>query len=88
MNILYMPKVMSGRGMRSIEQTYKETRIKSPIKMLCSNDLRVQVAASFNSVCMKKKRVTIFGTDAIRYANGSPLIYVLCVLTCLPALRT
>ena len=34
-DILYMPKLTGGKGMKSVKQTFKENRIIPTIKMLC-----------------------------------------------------
>ena len=66
--ILYLPKSLGGRGLKSIEQTYKETCIKSAARMLNSKDQRIQVIAEFHRVCQRTNHATIL-KEAIKYAK-------------------
>ena len=66
--LLYLSKDMGGRGLRSIEQTYKETKIKSAVKILTNPDPRIKLVGRFQQLCIRKKRASIFN-DAITYAK-------------------
>ena len=68
-DILYLPKSMGGRGLRSVEDIYKQTRIKSAIKIISNHtDDRMSSVANFHLTLQRKKRGNIF-TDAIAYAK-------------------
>lgn len=67
-DLLYLPKAKGGRGLRSLEQSYKETKVKTAIKILQSDDPQMCNVALFNKICMSKNRASIF-TDAIKYAQ-------------------
>ena len=67
-SILYLPKFLGGRGLKSIEQTYKETCIKSTVRLLNSTDQRIQVIADFHRVCEKTIHATIL-KDAVKYVK-------------------
>ena len=67
-DLLYLPKRMGGRGLREIEQTYKETKIKSAVKILNNCDPRLKLVCRFQKECMKRKRSSIF-TDARNYSE-------------------
>ena len=66
--LLYMPKQIGGRGLKSLEQTYKETKIKSAVKILTNYDPRMKLVCKFQNECKKKKRSSIF-KDAYVYAD-------------------
>ena len=59
---------MGGRGLKSLEQTYKETKIMSAVKILTNTDPRMKLVSRFQRECTRKKRASIFN-DALVYAN-------------------
>ena len=66
--VLYLPRKKGGRGLRSIEQTYKEIKLKSAIKILEHGDKRMKLVEHFQKNCMIKGRASIF-TSAKVYAE-------------------
>ena len=67
-SLLYLPKRMGGRGLRSLENTYKETKIKAAIKLLDTTDKRIMLVTKFNRNCLRSNHASIF-KDAIKYAS-------------------
>ena len=49
-DLLYLMKTKGGRGLKSIEQTYKETKVKSAIRLLDTTDQRMKLVVKFNSI--------------------------------------
>ena len=45
--VLYLSKIKGGRGLKSLEQTYKETKIKAAIKLLGTTDERIKLVTKF-----------------------------------------
>ena len=66
--ILYLPRHLGGRGIRNIENTYKQTKIKAAINLLQENDVRMKQVRVFDESRMRKGRSSIIN-DAINYAN-------------------
>lgn len=65
---LYLPRYLGGRGLTSVEQLYKETRIKTMAYILSSKDPRVEVLVQHERVKALKNRSSIF-KDAKKYAE-------------------
>jgi hypothetical protein len=82
--ILYLPRNMGGRGLRSLERTYKEMKMKSAVKLLETNDERVKLVREFQRNCMNSKHASIF-KDAMKYSGEIDLILEIgnnsCTLT-------
>ena len=66
--LLYVARHNGGRGLRSIERTYKETKIKSAIKLSMNKDPRMKLVKEFHKDCRTKQRSSIF-TDAVKYGE-------------------
>ena len=71
-SLLYLPKSMGGRGLKSLENTYKETKIKAAIKLLNTTDKRIMLVTMFNRNCLKSNHASIF-KDAVKYATDLDL---------------
>ena len=67
-SVLYLPKNLGGRGLRTLERTYKETKIKAAVNLLETNDARMKLVRKFHYICMKTKHASIF-KDAMAYAS-------------------
>ena len=67
-DLLYLTKNKGGKGLKSIEQSYKETKVKSAVKLLQSTDQRMDMVKQFHRICMNTKHYSLF-KDAIKYAN-------------------
>ena len=66
--VLYLSKMRGGRGLKSFEQTYKETKVKATIKLLETSDERVKLVTLYNRNCLRTKHASIF-KDGINYAS-------------------
>ena len=66
--LLYIARTKGGRGLRCIEDTYKETKIKSSIKLVINWDPHIKIVKQFHLQCQEKHRSSIF-TEAIRYGK-------------------
>ena len=66
--MLYLPRHLGGRGIRNIENTYKQTKIKAAINLLQENDVQMKQVRVFDESRMRKGRSSIIN-DAINYAN-------------------
>ena len=67
-SVLYLPTRLGGRGLKSLEKTYKETKIKAAIKLLNSTDKRIMIVTKFNRICLQSNHASIF-KDATKYAG-------------------
>ena len=65
--INYIPRKKGDRGLRSLEDTYKNIKIKLAIKLANDPDPRMQIVKSFHEKCMQTNSFSIF-KDAERYA--------------------
>ena len=45
--ILYMSRKLGGRGLKSVENEYKNTKIKSVVKLYCNADATMAAVRSF-----------------------------------------
>ena len=72
--LLYLSRYLGGRGLKSLEQTYKETKVKSAVKILASNDPRIKIVSKFHQQCIKNKRVSIY-KDATEYAREMNIVF-------------
>ena len=66
--VLYLNKGMGGRGLKILEQTYKETKIKVAIKILEGKNPQVKLVRRCHEQCELKNRMSIFH-DAKSYAE-------------------
>ena len=65
--INYLPRARGGRGLRCMETTYKETKIKLAKKLLDEKDQRVTLVKRFHLTSKETSSFSIF-KDAERYA--------------------
>ena len=66
--LLYFPRTKGGRGLKSVEQVYKETKIKTALHMHRSTDPAIKAAAKADLIRMQKGRRSIT-RDANAFAN-------------------
>ena len=66
--LLYFPRTKGERGLKSVEQVYKETKIKTALHMHRSTDPAVKAAAKADLARMQKGRRSII-RDANTFAN-------------------
>ena len=65
---VYLPRAKGGRGLRSIEQTYKEVKIKMAMKISNTKDQRVQLVKNFHNVNRESNSYSIY-KEAVKYAT-------------------
>ena len=66
--ILYMSRKLGGRGLKSVENEYKNTTIKAAVKLYCNADPMMAAVRSFEELAVKKGRHSII-KDAKKYAE-------------------
>ena len=52
--ILYMSRKLGGRGLKSVENEYKNTKIKAAVKLYCNADPMMAAVRSFEELAVKK----------------------------------
>ena len=62
--ILYMTRKLGGRGLKSVENEYKNTKIKAAVKLYCNADPMMAVVRSFEELAVQNGRHSI-----IKYAK-------------------
>ena len=65
--ILYMSRKLGGRGLKSVENEYKNTKIKSAVKLYCNADVTMAAVRSFEELTVQNGRHSIM-KDAKKYA--------------------
>ena len=74
---VYLPRALGGRGMRSVEEEYKMTKIKSAIKLYGNNDSTMSLVWVFGenvahqAISHSSKRL-----ESLQRYQGSPLTWV------------
>ena len=63
--ILYMSTKCGGRGLRSVETTYKDIKIKAPMKLYYNPDLSIEGVRLFEEKSVRRGRHSV-----IKGANG------------------
>ena len=64
--VVYLPRMKGGRGLKSLEQTYKEVKVKVAAKLINSDDRRMLIVKQFHSNYFEKPNYSIF-TEANNY---------------------
>ena len=57
--ILYMSRKLSGRGLKSVENEYKNTKIKAAVKLNCNADPTMVAVRSFEELAVQNGRHSI-----------------------------
>ena len=70
--VIYIPRNKGGRGLRSVETTYKTTKIKLAMKIVDDEDPSIELVRTFHSNSMQTSSFSIF-KDAERYAKEMEL---------------
>ena len=65
--ILYMSRKLGGRGLKSVENEYKNSKIKSAVKLYCNADATMAAVRSFEELTVQNGRHSIM-KDAKKYA--------------------
>jgi len=66
--VLYLPRKMGGRGLRSIEMEYKLTKIKAALKVYENHDPMIGTVRSFDEKASERGHQSL-GKDAVGYAR-------------------
>ena len=66
--ILYMSRKLGGRGLKSVENEYKNTKIKAAVKLYCNADPTMAAVRSFEELAVQNGRHSII-KDAKKYAE-------------------
>ena len=66
--ILYMSRKLGGRGLKSVENEYKNTKIKAAVKLYCNADPMMAAVRSFEELAVQNRRHSII-KDAKKYAE-------------------
>ena len=66
--INYLPRIKGGRGLRSLEETYKTTKIKLPVKIVKDEDPRMRIVENYHTNTSETDSYSIF-KDAKRYSE-------------------
>ena len=69
---LYLSRQKGGRGLKSIETSYKETKIKAVMKIKQNDDLRMKLVNRFFQIHLQTSSYSIF-KEAGRYCRGMGL---------------
>ena len=69
---LYLARSKGGRGLISVEDTYKEVKIKSAMKLKTNKDPRMKLVNKFHHVHLKSHSYSLF-KEAERYCSGKGL---------------
>ena len=64
---LYLPRKIGGRGLKSLETTYKKTKVTAAMNLLTRDDPRMECVRQFEKKRMEKGRSSCI-TDAKRFA--------------------
>ena len=66
--ILYMSRKLGGRGLKSVENEYKNTKIQAAVKLFCNADPTMAAVRSFEELAVQNGRPSII-KDAKKYAE-------------------
>ena len=66
--ILYMTRKLGGRGLKSLENEHKNTKIKAAVKLYCNADPTMAAVRSFEELAVQNGRHSII-KDAKKYAE-------------------
>ena len=57
--ILYMSRKLGGRGLKSVENEYKNTKIRAAVKLYCNADPTMAAVRSFEELAVQNGRHSI-----------------------------
>ena len=63
-----MSRKEGGRGLKSVEKEYKNSKIKAAVKLCCNSDPTMAAVSSFEELSVQKRRHSII-KDAKKYAD-------------------
>ena len=67
-DVNYLPRKKGGRGLRSLEDSYRHIKIKLAIKLVSDTDERIKVVKEFHDRCKETNSFSFF-KDADKYAS-------------------
>ena len=74
--VLYLPRRMEGRGLKSVEAEYKATKIKAVINLYANRDSTIELVRQFEEKAVQTGRRSLI-KDAQNYASELDLELVL-----------
>ena len=66
--LLYLPRKVGGRGLKSVENEYRLTKIKTAVNLYENQDPTMKVAREFEERAMESGHFSLI-KDAVKYAN-------------------
>ncbi|XP_068704491.1 uncharacterized protein [Montipora foliosa] len=85
-SLSYLPKVLGGRGLKSVEREYKQTKIKAVVRLYRNEDPAMEVVRQFEERSEEKGRRSLV-KDAKKYASEFglklSLVHPQPLITCL-----
>ena len=67
-DLLYLPTKFGGRGLKSVESTYKNIKVKTAIKLYANEDPTMHMPREFEEKCERTERRSL-KKDTERYAS-------------------
>ena len=67
-SVVYLPRVKGGRGLKSLEQSYKQIKVKVAAKLINTEDRRMLIVKQFHKNYFDKPNYSIF-KEANRYVS-------------------
>ena len=84
--LLYLPRMLGGRGLKSVEREYKQTKIKAVVRLYRNEDPAMEVVRQFEERSEEKGRRSMV-KDAKKYASEFglklSLVHPQPLITCL-----
>ena len=84
--LLYLPRMLGGRGLRSVEREYKQTKIKAVVRLYRNEDPAMEVVRQFEERSEEMGRRSMV-KDAKKYASEFglklSLVHPQPLITCL-----
>ena len=74
-SVNYLPRSLGGRGLRSLEDSYKMTKIKVAIKLVEDEDQRMEIVRQFHEISEGTSSFSIF-KDAKRFCDEIDVDFV------------
>ena len=69
---LYLSRYKGGRGLKSLEGSYKDVKIKSAMKVKVNNDPRIKLVNQFHQIHLNTNSYSLF-KEAVRYCEDKEL---------------
>ena len=59
-SLLYLPRVIGGRGLKSVEMEYKESKVKAALKLYSNKDPTMQLLREFKRSPTQSKAISLW----------------------------